>query len=86
MQRKDAPASELRLDTGHSPWPALWEQLPQPVQKREDAMVIVAAHPVYVRTGSSADPTRLAKQLRDILSLREESQTALVVCAIDAHA
>lgn len=65
----------------------VWEQLPQPVQKREDAMVIVLDLSLSM-FAPDHQPTRadLAKRkLRDILALREEGQTALVVYAGDAH-
>ena len=65
----------------------VWEQLPQPVQKREDSLVIVMdlSLPMFA---PDHNPTRLdlaKRKLRDILALREEGQTALVVYAGDAH-
>ena len=65
----------------------VWEQLPQPVQKREDAMVIVFDLSLSM-FAPDHQPTRLdlaKRKLRDILALREEGQTALVVYAGDAH-
>ncbi|MGB0230872.1 MAG: vWA domain-containing protein, partial [Pseudohongiellaceae bacterium] len=65
----------------------VWEQLPQPVQKREDAMVIVFDLSLSM-FAPDHQPTRLdlaKRKLRDILTLREEGQTALVVYAGDAH-
>ena len=65
----------------------VWQKLPQPVQQREDAMVIVMDLSLSMFAPDHT-PTRvdLAKRkLRDILALREEGQTALVVYAGDAH-
>jgi Ca-activated chloride channel family protein len=65
----------------------VWEQLPQPVQKREDAMVIVLDLSLSM-FAPDHEPTRLdlaKRKLRDILSVRREGQTALVVYAGDAH-
>ena len=65
----------------------VWKQLPQPVQKREDALVIVFDLSLSM-FAPDHQPTRLdlaKRKLRDILALREEGQTALVVYAGDAH-
>ena len=65
----------------------VWEQLPQPVQKREDAMVIVMDLSLSMFAPDHT-PNRLdlaKRKLRDILVLRKEGQTALVVYAGDAH-
>lgn len=65
----------------------VWEKLPQPVQKREDALVIVLDLSLSM-FAPDHEPTRLdlaKRKLRDILALREEGQTALVVYAGDAH-
>ncbi len=65
----------------------VWEQLPQPVQKREDALVIVLDLSLSMFAPDHA-PNRLdlaKRKLRDILDLRQEGQTALVVYAGDAH-
>lgn len=65
----------------------VWEQLPQPVQKREDALVIVLDLSLSMFAPDHS-PNRLdlaKRKLRDILALREEGQTALVVYAGDAH-
>ena len=65
----------------------MWEKLPQPVQKREDALVIVLDLSLSM-FAPDHEPSRLdlaKRKLRDILSLREEGQTALVVYAGDAH-
>jgi len=65
----------------------VWEQLPQPVQKREDALVIVMDLSLSM-FAPDHNPSRIdlaKRKLRDILTLREEGQTALVVYAGDAH-
>ncbi|MBL4582133.1 MAG: VWA domain-containing protein [Gammaproteobacteria bacterium] len=65
----------------------VWEQLPQPVQKKEDALVIVFDLSLSMYAPDHS-PNRLdlaKRKLRDILALREEGQTALVVYAGDAH-
>ena len=65
----------------------VWEQLPQPVQKREDALVIIMDLSLSM-FAPDHNPSRIdlaKRKLRDILSLREEGQTALVVYAGDAH-
>lgn len=65
----------------------VWEKLPQPVQKREDAMVIVLDLSLSMYAPDHV-PSRLdlaKRKLRDILVLRAEGQTALVVYAGDAH-
>ncbi len=65
----------------------VWEQLPQPVQKREDALVIVMDLSLSMFAPDHS-PSRLdlaKRKLRDILALRTEGQTALVVYAGDAH-
>lgn len=65
----------------------VWEKLPQPVQKREDALVIVMDLSLSMFAADHV-PNRLdlaKRKLRDILALRQEGQTALVVYAGDAH-
>lgn len=65
----------------------VWEKLPQPVQKREDALVIVLDLSLSMFAADHV-PNRLdlaKRKLRDILELRDEGQTALVVYAGDAH-
>ncbi|PCJ28712.1 MAG: hypothetical protein COA96_00585 [SAR86 cluster bacterium] len=65
----------------------VWEKLPQPVQKREDAMVIVLDLSLSM-FAPDHEPSRIdlaKRKLRDILALRAEGQTALVVYAGDAH-
>ena len=65
----------------------VWQQLPQPVQQREDALVIVMDLSLSMFAADHS-PSRLdlaKRKLRDILALRQEGQTALVVYAGDAH-
>jgi Ca-activated chloride channel family protein len=65
----------------------VWEKLPQPVQKREDALVIAMDLSLSMFAPDHV-PNRLdlaKRKLRDILELRDEGQTALVVYAGDAH-
>lgn len=65
----------------------VWEKLPQPVQRREDALVIVLDLSLSM-FAPDHQPSRLdlaKRKLRDILDLRNEGQTALVVYAGDAH-
>ncbi len=66
----------------------VWEKLPQPVQQREDALVIVLDLSLSMFAPDHM-PNRLdlaKRKLRDILDQRDEGQTALVVYAGDAHA
>lgn len=65
----------------------VWEQLPQPVQKREDAVVIVLDLSLSMFANDHT-PSRIdlaKRKLRDVLALRDEGQTGLVVYAGDAH-
>lgn len=65
----------------------VWEKLPQPVQKREDALVVVLDLSLSMFAPDHV-PNRLdlaKRKLRDILETRDEGQTALVVYAGDAH-
>jgi Ca-activated chloride channel family protein len=65
-----------------------WEKLPQPVYHKETALVIALD---LSRSMDAADlkPSRLTRarhKIADILNLRQEGQTALVVYAADAFA
>ncbi|MGD8838407.1 MAG: VWA domain-containing protein [Gammaproteobacteria bacterium] len=65
-----------------------WEKLPQPVYQKETALVILLD---LSRSMNAADikPSRLVRarhKITDILNLRIEGQTALVVYAADAFA
>lgn len=65
----------------------VWEKLPQPVQRQEDALVIVLDLSLSM-FAPDHQPNRLdlaKRKLRDLLVLREEGQTALIVYAGDAH-
>ncbi|MEX0619589.1 MAG: VWA domain-containing protein [Pseudohongiellaceae bacterium] len=65
----------------------VWEKLPQPVQQRQDALVIVLDLSLSM-FASDHEPNRLdlaKRKLRDLLVRREEGLTALVVYAGDAH-
>jgi len=65
----------------------VWEKLPQPVQKREDALVIVLdlSLSMFAPDHSPSRVDLAKRKLRDILALRGEGQTALMEYAGDAH-
>ena len=65
----------------------VWRKTPQPLQEREDALVIILD---LTRSMLATDvkPNRLVRAKRkliDLLKLREEGVTALIVFAGDAH-
>ena len=64
-----------------------WEKLPQPVQKKEDALVIIQdlSLSFYAQDLSPNRLTRAQHKLTDILEKRQEGTTALVVYSGDAH-
>ena len=65
-----------------------WERLPQPVQQKSDAMVIVLDLSLSMFAQDIA-PSRLVRarqKITDVLRLRTEGFTALVAYAGDAHA
>lgn len=67
----------------------VWEQLPVPVQEREDALVVVMdlSLSMYANDVFPNRIVRAQRKLVDILNTRaDEGQTALVVYAGDAHA
>ena len=67
----------------------VWEQIPVPVQEREDALVIVAdmSLSMYANDIMPNRAVRTQRKIIDVLNTRrEEGQTALVVYAGDAHA
>ncbi len=67
----------------------VWQQIPVPVQEREDALVIVAdmSLSMYANDVAPNRAVRTQRKIIDVLySRREEGQTALVVYAGDAHA
>ncbi len=66
----------------------VWEKIPQPVQARQDALVIVYDQSLSMYA-TDYEPNRLVvskRKVLDILDRRLEGQTALVVYAGDAHA
>ena len=65
----------------------VWERLPQPVQKSQDALVIILDLSLSMYA-TDYDPNRLTiarRKLLDVLTVRSEGQTGLVVYAGDAH-
>jgi Ca-activated chloride channel family protein len=67
----------------------VWQQIPVPVQEREDALVIVAdmSLSMYANDVAPNRAIRTQRKIIDVLTTRkEEGQTALVVYAGDAHA
>ncbi len=67
----------------------VWQQIPVPVQEREDALVIVAdmSLSMYANDVAPNRAVRTQRKIIDVLNTRrEEGQTALVVYAGDAHA
>lgn len=66
----------------------VWQELPMPVQEREDALVVVADLSLSMNANdvSPNRTTRLRRKIVDVInSRREEGLTALVVYAGDAH-
>ncbi len=64
-----------------------WEKLPQPVQQREDALVILLDLSLSM-LAEDISPSRLIRsrqKLLDLLETRREGTTALVAYAGDAH-
>lgn len=65
----------------------VWKKIPQPVHKKEDALVILLDLSLSMQA-NDVQPSRLTKahhKLIDILDQRDQGQTALVVYAGDAH-
>ena len=65
----------------------VWEKIPQPVQARQDALVIVYDQSLSMYA-TDYEPNRLVvskRKVLDILDRRVEGQTALIVYAGDAH-
>lgn len=66
----------------------VWEKIPQPVQARQDALVIVYDQSLSMYA-TDYDPNRQViskRKILDVLDRRVEGQTGLVVYAGDAHA
>ena len=65
-----------------------WQQIPSPIQEREDAMVIVQDLSLSMYA-TDLNPSRLVRSQRKIIDIlnsrKEEGQTALVVYAGSAH-
>lgn len=64
-----------------------WRQLPKPVEQKVDSMVIVLDLSLSMNA-TDLSPSRIARakhKLADILNLRKEGLTALIVFAGDAH-
>jgi len=65
----------------------VWERIPQPVQKSQDALVIIMDLSLSMYA-TDYNPNRLTiarRKLLDVLTLRSEGQTGLVVYSGDAH-
>lgn len=65
----------------------VWEKIAQPVQERQDALVIVYDQSLSMYA-TDYDPNRLTvskRKLMDVLAQRVEGQTGLIVYAGDAH-
>jgi len=65
----------------------VWEKIAQPVQERQDALVIVYDQSLSMYA-TDYDPNRLTvskRKMMDILARRVEGQTGLIVYAGDAH-
>jgi Ca-activated chloride channel family protein len=65
----------------------VWQQTPQPVHEREDALVIVLdlTRSMYATDAKPNRLVRARRKLLDLLATRTEGTTALVVYAGDAH-
>ena len=65
----------------------VWEQTPQPVHEREDALVIVLdlTRSMYANDVKPNRLVRARRKLLDLLTERKEGVTGLVVYAGDAH-
>jgi Ca-activated chloride channel homolog len=65
-----------------------WERLPQPVEQRTDALVIVLdlSLSMFAEDVAPSRVVRARQKIADILRQRDEGLTALVAYAGDAHA
>ncbi len=80
-------AGALALTTIGLAGPA-WQKLPQPVEEKRDALVIVFDLSLSM-FATDVRPSRLVRarqKITDVLRMREEGYTALVAYAGDAHA
>lgn len=66
----------------------VWERLPQPVEKRSDALVVVLdlSLSMYAEDLRPSRLVRARHKIADVLNMRKEGFTALVVYAGDTHA
>lgn len=64
-----------------------WERLPQPVERRSDALVILLdlSLSMFAEDVAPSRLTRARQKITDVLRLRDEGFTALVAFAGDAH-
>ncbi len=64
-----------------------WQRLPQPVEQKRDALVILfdLSLSMYARDLTPDRLTRARREITDLLRLRDEGLTALVAYAGDAH-
>ncbi|MBS04901.1 MAG: hypothetical protein CMQ24_19645 [Gammaproteobacteria bacterium] len=65
----------------------VWQQLPQPVQEKQDALVILLDLSLSM-LATDVQPNRLTaarRKLRDLLETRDEGVTGLIVYAGDPH-
>ncbi len=65
----------------------VWQRLPQPVYKRDSALVLVLdlSLSMYARDLQPSRLVRMKHKVRDLLAERREGQTGVVVFAGDAH-
>lgn len=65
----------------------VWRKTPQPVQEREDALVVIfdLTGSMYAEDVSPNRLVRARRKLQDLLDRREEGVTGLIVFAGDAH-
>ncbi len=79
-------ATALALATVGLSGPA-WQKLPQPVEEKRDALVVVLdlSLSMFARDVRPSRLVRARQKITDVLRLRREGFTALVVYAGDAH-
>lgn len=80
-------AGALALATIGLAGPA-WQKLPQPVEEKRDALVIVfdLSLSMFARDVRPSRLVRARQKITDVLRMRQEGYTALVAYAGDAHA
>jgi Ca-activated chloride channel homolog len=64
-----------------------WEKIPQPVQRKQDALVVLLdlSQSMLTQDLSPSRLQRARRKLRDLVKLRTEGTTALIAYAGDAH-